>query len=459
MENKKINEYKIDNENRLKELRAKRVALIALALAAGGSASLTGCSNTQTVEKETEETKEQEKTLEETTDEIDNKYEQLNEENLLEELNKLLTPNYKTSKYKILEGDMSGATKLQGEFLNKLCGIVTKYHEQTHKENNFRLSEDGEYYLDLYLPELVSLDLVINDYSQEELTELLGNAIFTKEDLNIHLNNIYMNLMVYYMTAKEPSGISELIKDENKKALFEKIEEKALNLNKDYSEENINDFLSEEIVQTVFKQDKEALEKMDFETLLSAIPVMAVAQRRFSDNVEAKAITKTVVYAMFNVADQTTTKIEKAMPSVEKSYNNQIKKSNEIIEKNEVKEVKKLKKEVEEKFKNVYGTELKEYISEEDLNSFLTIYYECTVYESNHGLPLSEKATSINYDLLEGRYAYSETRDVQNVPELYNIRLNLLDKDLENKKQSYNEKERENKKLSQVKVKVLKRHI
>ena len=441
-----------DNESRIKELRAKRMALIALAIALGGTPVLTaGCSNTQTVTT----TKEQENNTEETTDKIDKKHEEVNKENIKGVLDKLLISNYKTSEYKILEGDISGATKLQGEFLNKLCGTITKYHEQTHKENNFRLSEDGDNYLDLYLPELLSLDLVINDYSQEELNELLGNLTVTKEDLNTHLNNIYMNLMVYYMTATEPSGISDLIKDEDKKALFERIEGKVLNLNKDYSEENINDFLSEEIVEAVFKQDKEALEQMDFETLLSAIPVMAVAQRRFSDNVEAKAITKTVVYAMFTVADETTTKIEKAMPGVEKNYNDQIAKSNEIIAKDEEKEVKKLKEEVEEKFKNVYGTELNKYISKKDLDSYITTFYENGVYESNLGLPLS--SVNINFDLLEGKYAYSETRDVEDVPTLYKIRSELLDKGLEGKKQSYNETEE--KELAQAKVKTLKRHI
>ena len=194
---------------------------------------------------------------------------------------------------------------------------------------------------------------------------------------------------------------------------------------------------------------------MDFETLLSAIPVMAVAQRRFSDNVEAKAITKTVVYAMFTVADETTTKIEKAMPGVEKYYNDQIAKSNEIIAKDEEKEVKKLKEEVKEKFKNVYGTELNKYISKKDLDSYITTFYENGVYESNLGLPLS--SVNINFDLLEGKYAYSETRDVEDVPTLYKIRSELLDKGLEGKKQSYNETEE--KELAQAKVKTLKRHI
>ena len=456
MENKKINEYKIDKKSRLNELRAKRVALIALALALGGTPVLTaGCSNTQTVTT----TKGQENNPEETTDKIAKEYKEANKENIEEIIDRLATPEYKNSEYKILEEDISNATKLQEEFLNKLCGTITKYHEQTHKENNFRLGEDGDNYLDLYLPELLSLDLVINDYSQEELNELLGNLTLTKEDLNTHLENIYVNLVVYYMTAKEPSGISDLIKDEDKKALFERIEGKVLSLNKDYSEEKMQDFLSEDIVQVVFNQDKEALEQMDFETLLSAIPAVAVAQRRISNPLESRDIATTVTNAMINVADETTTKIEKAMPGVEKYYNDKIDKSNEIIAKDEEKEVKKLKEEVEEKFKKVYGTELKEYISEEDLDVYLKLIYEVDVYESNLGLPLSVEMNYINYDNLEGKYAYSETRDVQDVPILYKIRFQLPDKELENKKQSYNETEAEDKELAQAKVKTLKRHI
>ena len=54
-----------DNESRLKELRAKRMALIALAIALGGTPVLTaGCSNTQTVTT----TKGQENSSDEKTD-------------------------------------------------------------------------------------------------------------------------------------------------------------------------------------------------------------------------------------------------------------------------------------------------------------------------------------------------------------------------------------------------------
>ena len=112
-----------------------------------------------------------------------------------------------------------------------------------------------------------------------------------------------------------------------------------------------------------------------------------------------------------------------------------------------------------DEFKKVYGTELKEYISEEDLDLFLTNIYKLEVYESNLGLPLSVEMGFINYNNLEGKYAYSESRDVQDVPTLYKIRFQLPDKELENKKQSYNEKEAKDKELAQAKVKTLKRHI
>ena len=65
MENKKINEYEIDNESKINEIRAKRIAAIALALTAGGASALTGCSNnTQNVKNETKVTEETKETKE-----------------------------------------------------------------------------------------------------------------------------------------------------------------------------------------------------------------------------------------------------------------------------------------------------------------------------------------------------------------------------------------------------------
>lgn len=97
MENKKINEYEIDNESKINEIRAKRIAAIALALTAGGASALTGCSNnTQNVKNETkvtEETKEQEKILEDLEKEITKKYESFSEENKFSIMESILRGN------------------------------------------------------------------------------------------------------------------------------------------------------------------------------------------------------------------------------------------------------------------------------------------------------------------------------------------------------------------------------
>ena len=150
--------------------------------------------------------------------------------------------------------------------------------------------------------------------------------------------------MIYYMTATEKSVISDLIKDENKKALFERIEEKALNLNRDYSEENLQDFLSEEMVDIVFNLDEEALEKMDFETFLSTIPIVAVAQRRFSDNFELMDTRKNLIKIFENIVDEKITKLERVSPDIQKEYSEQSSKSNKIIAKDKENSIKKSKK-------------------------------------------------------------------------------------------------------------------
>ena len=235
-----------------------------------------------------------------------------------------------------------------------------------------------------------------------------------------------------------------------------------MNLNRDYSEENLQDFLSEEMVDIVFNLDEEALEKMDFETFLSTIPIVAVAQRRFSDNFELMDTRKNLIKIFENIVDEKITKLERVSPDIQKEYSEQSSKSNKIIAKDKENSIKNLKKEAKEKFKNAYGTDLKEYMSEEDLDEYITNYYENEVYTTNFGVPLSFVFNNVNYDLLEGKYAYSDSMDEEDdVLPLYKIRLELLQRELG--KLSYNDRDQEQKESVQekekVKVRTLKRNI
>ena len=290
----------------------------------------------------------------------------------------------------------------------------------------------------------------------------MGAMDVDSETLKVNLLNSCLNLSTYYMTAVEPSGISSLIKDEKKKELFERIEQKALDLNKNYSEEKMQDFLSEEIVQAVFNQDKEALKQMDIETLFSAIPVMSVAQRRIYDSFLSTDIAYNVLDMIEIVTEDKRTKLEEELSAAKEYYSNKIDISEKTIAEEEEKEVEKLTLEAEKKFKKVYGTELKEYMSEVQLNKFIKNFYENKVYESNVGLPFSEVYNNyVNYDLLEGEYPKSEEKILDDVLEVYRIRIKFIDEEFKKQKQSYNDEAKETKELAEEKAKVrtLKRNI
>ena len=144
MENKKINEYEIDNESKINEIRAKRIAAIALALTAGGASALTGCSNnTQNVKNETKltnetkETKEQENVLEDLEKEITKKYESFSEENKFSIMESILRGNAADNKYENATEKIYQAQN-QKE-LNKVLEnlLDTLEIEKPYKENSF----------------------------------------------------------------------------------------------------------------------------------------------------------------------------------------------------------------------------------------------------------------------------------------------------------------------------------
>lgn len=162
------------------------------------------------------------------------------------------------------------------------------------------------------------------------------------------------------------------------------------------------------------------------------------------------------------VTEDKRTKLEEELSAAKEYYSNKIDISEKTIAEEEEKEVEKLTLEAEKKFKKVYGTELKEYMSEVQLNKFIKNFYENKVYESNVGLPFSEVYNNyVNYDLLEGEYPKSEEKILDDVLEVYRIRIKFIDEEFKKQKQSYNDEFKEQKELVQekVKVKTLKRNI
>lgn len=454
MENKKINEYEIDNESKINEIRAKRIAAIALALTAGGASALTGCSNnTQNVKnetkvtKETKETKEQENVLEDLEKEITKKYESFSEENKFSIMESILRGNAADNKYE-------NATEAQKKFYNKIENFIIKFHEQTHKENNFRIAEDGEHYLDLSIWEVACLDLLLNDYSKEELSEIWGNITVDEKSLTEVTQTALDKIITYYTNAKEKSGVAELIEDKEKKAAFEKQEEKVLAVNKNASEENLNAIIDSPEYQEVYLSNNTNLEKMDLASFISTIPLVSFTIANL-DAISIKEIylnnSNLGLEIMGKKAPELAKNLTEVSEKIEKEYDEAFEKDSS----NKETKLENYRKTITDKIKDIYGVNIDDYVKEEEMEKFIGNYYSQNIVETNFGLTfdvdliINEKDTSKleNYN----------PEDEEALKVIYKNRHGIFSDNYKVEEQSYN-KEAE-KTEEKAKVRCLKRHI
>ena len=264
---------KIDEE----EINNKKFGIGAVGLAAAAGAGIAGAagyaignkmfSNKVETQMKVNQSKQLDEKLEkerlkESLDEINNAYEN-------ETLN-----NEERSEYSILDFDMSNASQIQKEFLNSTAALITKFHEQTHKENNFRLTEDNEHYLDLTLDEAISLNIMLNDYSQKELFEIFGSHKFDSAKIQNSVNSAYTKFATYYMNAKEKSGLSDIIKDEKKKAFFENIENSVLKFNQNSTIENATEVHRQAYYKYITSGASNEYANDDFTSFIATSPLM-----------------------------------------------------------------------------------------------------------------------------------------------------------------------------------------
>ena len=454
MENKKINEYEIDNESKINEIRAKRIAAIALALTAGGASALTGCSNnTQNVKnetkvtKETKETKEQENVLEDLEKEITKKYESFSEENKFSIMESILRGNAADNKYE-------NATEAQKKFYNKIENFIIKFHEQTHKENNFRIAEDGEHYLDLSIWEVVCLDLLLNDYSKEELSEIWGNILPDEESFTSLTQTALDKIITYYTNAKEKSGVAELIEDKEKKAAFEKQEEKVLAVNKNASEENLNAIIDSPEYQEVFWSDNTNLEKMDLASFISTIPLVSFTIANL-DAISTQEVHLNNYNLGLEIMGKKVPELVKNLKEISEKIEKEYDEAFEKDSSNKETKLENYRKTITDKIKDIYGVNIDDYVTEEEMEKFIGNYYSQNIVETNFGfdfdvaLIINEKDTSKleNYNL--------EDEEALNV--IYKNRHGIFSDNYKVEEQSYNKEEEKTE--EKAKVRCLKRHI
>lgn len=210
-----------------------------LAIGAGISAGTIALKNGIVINKKTTDLKNSEK-------DKDKKVSSLTEEQkaFLDNLNITYEVESKTSsedlKRLFSKNDLYG-NKNQKEFALDSMTLVNKFHEMTHKNDNFRLNEDKDVYLDLTWDEAVALNLVLNNYSQEQINDIFGDYELNATTIENNVKSAYNKLSIYYMNAIEPSGLGDLIKNDSDRDFFLKQERAILEFNKNPNQETANE--------------------------------------------------------------------------------------------------------------------------------------------------------------------------------------------------------------------------
>ena len=350
--------------------------------------------------------------LEDSSKQIDDIYESISNQKIEFILKECFDNKKERSKYAILDFDISYASKIQKEFLNDTARLITKFHEQTHKENNFRLEEDDEHYLDLTLDEVISLNIMLNEYSEEEMTEIFGSYKLDSQKIDSSIKSLYDKLIVYYMNAKEKSYISDIIKDEEKKKMFEDIEEKVLRFN-NASSLNLDDIYNDEIYQKITSSNFE-----DFKSYIQIIPFMGAIMKNSNLEENSKIIANNQEKLESIINDKAIiidAKIIMSNIKYLKKYTMIL--LNSLKDKDD--EVLKMTRNLERTYKNIYGIDIKNYISEEEIKKIVSDFYELTLIDKKIGLTLNKVEDKINLSKLDGIY---ELTDQKTVNKLIDIR-------------------------------------
>ena len=125
--------------------------------------------------------------------------------------------------------------------------LVQTFHEQTHKEGNFRMEEDGTAYLDLSYEEALTLVTFANYSNPADLYEILGDYDITPTEAEQYLESAREKVITYYMNSVEPSGLAEIFHSDADRAFFTQFENDVLTFNKEHTTQ-----ASDQVIRDVY---------------------------------------------------------------------------------------------------------------------------------------------------------------------------------------------------------------
>ena len=129
-----------------------------------------------------------------------------------------------------LEDLLNKMTPEQKAFFSSAFTAVETFNTRTTEEDNFKKYDDKST-LSMSVDEMVALNMMLNDYSSDDLYKVFGTVNYNASDVMDLARSAYSKLTTYYMNATKPSGIAEMINDETARAFFEKHENAVLEFN------------------------------------------------------------------------------------------------------------------------------------------------------------------------------------------------------------------------------------
>lgn len=137
-------------------------------------------------------------------------------------------------------------TEEQRAFFEPTFTAVENFNARTTEDGTFKLDEDKST-LHITVDEAIALNIILNDYSADELYSVFGTLEFDTTNLMNLARSAYSKLSTYYMNATKASGLSALINDETAREFFERHENAVIEFNNNPSTD-----LSDQVIKGLY---------------------------------------------------------------------------------------------------------------------------------------------------------------------------------------------------------------
>lgn len=130
----------------------------------------------------------------------------------------------------------------------KALDFCENFNQLASQPNNFRMTSDGENYLEITADEALYTSIVLNNYSAEQISEIFGARGLDYEQVINGYKSVCDKISTYNMNAKISSGLETLINDSTARSLYHNQELEVINFNNNVKSDSFNKEQSDHVL-------------------------------------------------------------------------------------------------------------------------------------------------------------------------------------------------------------------